>query len=68
MMKTLNRVVAMAFVGLALQSVGARADTINVLWYTWADPASECRTSGLPKIAADAASNPQSAGNSWVIT
>jgi hypothetical protein len=39
-----------------------------VLWYTWADPASEYRTSGLPAIAADAASNPLSAGHSWNIT
>ena len=68
MMRILNGMAAIALVGLALQSVGARADTINVLWYTWADPVSEYRTSGLSTIAADAASNAQSAGNSWVIT
>ena len=67
-MRILHRIAAIVFVGLALQSVGARADTINVLWYAWADPASEYRNSGLSAITADAASNAQSAGNSWAIT
>lgn len=67
-MRISSRIAATVFVGLAFQNVGARADTINVLWYTWADPASEYRNGGLSAIAADAASNAQSAGNTWAIT
>ncbi len=68
MKKLLINVASFVVIGLASQSSIVRADPINILWYTWADPASEYRNSGLPAIAADAASNPMSAGNAWNIT
>ncbi len=68
MKRSLSQAVVTAFIGFAVQSVAVYADPLNVLWYTWADPASEYRASGLSAIAADAATNALSAGNSWTIT
>ena len=68
MSTNLSKVLLTAVVGLAIQSAAAYADQLDVLWYTWADPASEYRASGLSAIAADAAGNAKSAGNSWTIT
>ena len=45
-----------------------RAATIDVLWYTYADPASEYRSSGVPGLAARSASDPQSSGLNWNVT
>ena len=65
MKKFLVNVAAFVAIGLTGISSIVCADPINVLWYTWADPASEYRNNGLPAIAADAATNALSAGNTW---
>lgn len=41
------------------------AVSIDVLWYTYADPASEYRTTGIPGIAAAAPTYPQGSGLAW---
>ena len=47
MKRSLSQAVVTAFIGFAVQSVAVYADPLNVLWYTWADPASEYRARSL---------------------
>ena len=54
---------------LSLITAGpAAAVSIDILWYTYADPASEYRTSGVPGLAARSASDPMSSGLVWNVT
>lgn len=52
--------------GLSLSSL-AQANTINVLWYTYADPASEYRQK-FSQLASVVHTLPQSDGSSWNLT
>lgn len=46
----------------------AGAASINILWYTYADPLSEYRTTGIPGIAAAAAGHPEGSGLQWNVS
>lgn len=52
---------------LLLACAPAHAADINILWYTYSDPASTYR-SELLKVAAQAATDPLAHGNQWHIT
>ena len=60
-----------ALLASALAAWGAPVQamtTIDVLWYTYADPTSEYRTTGVPGLAARSASDPMSSGLNWNVT
>jgi len=59
---------AIAVLVLLGASLAVRAATIDVLWYTYAHPASEYRTTGIPGIAAAAPGFPESSGLGWNLT
>ena len=62
-----NFIAVLALVGLC---GSAHAASINVLWYTYADPLSEYRgaTSGINDIASRAPTYPEGSGLSWNLT
>jgi hypothetical protein len=63
---TLLAWIGRALIGVLCVWVGAAgAVSIDVLWYTYADPASEYRTTGIPGIAASAHTYPQGSGLTW---
>lgn len=63
---SLRRLAALASTLAA--ALPASAASIDVLWYTYAHPLSEYRTSGVPGLAARSASDPHGSGLGWNVT
>lgn len=59
--------VAMLTTGLGA-TCSAGATSINILWFTYADPLSDYRTTGIPGIAAAAAGHPEGSGLHWNVS
>lgn len=63
-----RRLLSAILLSLAAAGPAAAAASIDILWYTYADPASEYRTTGVPGLAARSATDPQSSGLNWNVT
>lgn len=68
MAASILRLALLAATLTAWGAVAQAAATIDVLWYTYADPASAYRTTGVPGLAARSASDPMSSGLNWNVT